>query len=171
MQPTYNRSVSLNRFNLLSLSAAAACTLFCFGIHATTCPTGYFLSDTTCAFCPPGYYCPGDNNQYVCPAQTFSAQGSEECKPCPQGYTSEPGSASCTPATSVRGGSTDYREHASGAAEHLSNRVRLFDLRGRCLHGDGNTSHAGCHAAVNQLSPGLEVHSGARPGRHLVAQW
>ena len=69
------------------------------GQSAPSCPPGqvwYSTQCNGCCICPAGYYCPGDNYQHICPANTYStalgATLTSTCLPCPTGTFSSPGS-------------------------------------------------------------------------------
>jgi trimeric autotransporter adhesin len=76
-----------------------------------SCPTGqcwYCSQCTGCCTCAAGYYCPGDDQQYPCPANYYSStQGTSSlatCKACPSGQVSLSGSTICSPSISVFAG-------------------------------------------------------------------
>ena len=69
------------------------------GQSAPSCLPGqvwYSTQCNGCCICPAGYYCPGDNYQHICPANTYStalgATLTSTCLPCPTGTFSSPGS-------------------------------------------------------------------------------
>ncbi|KAL2295828.1 hypothetical protein Nmel_017352 [Mimus melanotis] len=57
-------------------------------VQPLTCPRG--LTSFEDYPCPPGYWCPGKGDTFLCPAGTFriqpGAKSSEECDPCSPGY-------------------------------------------------------------------------------------
>ena len=69
------------------------------GQSAPSCLPGkvwYSSQCNGCCTCPAGYYCPGDNYQHICPANTYStvlgATSAATCLPCPSGTFSSIGS-------------------------------------------------------------------------------
>ena len=73
------------------------------GQSAPSCPPGqvwYSTQCNGCCKCSAGYYCPGDNYQHICPANTYSttlgAMLASTCLPCPSGTFSSPGSVVST---------------------------------------------------------------------------
>ena len=69
------------------------------GQSAPSCLPGqvwYSTQCNGCCICPAGYYCPGDNYQHICPANTYStalgATLASTCFPCPTGTFSSLGS-------------------------------------------------------------------------------
>lgn len=73
-------------------------------VDAISCPAGQYriVCEESCATCPPGYYCEGDQKEKIrCPAGTYrdSTGGisSGSCTACANGYYSFEGSVSCTP--------------------------------------------------------------------------
>ena len=67
------------------------------GQGSPSCPPGqvwYSSACSGCCSCPFGYYCPGDNYQHVCPANTYTSAAA--CISCPVGSTSNAGSSACS---------------------------------------------------------------------------
>ncbi|KJE98052.1 ephrin type-A receptor 4a [Capsaspora owczarzaki ATCC 30864] len=67
------------------------------GAARCTCDAGRYMVQDTCQACEPGFYCPGDNTRYACPANTYQASsGSSSCPACPDFSTSFANSVVCT---------------------------------------------------------------------------
>lgn len=68
---------------------------------STSCPPcqpGFFDNGGVCSLCPPGSFCPGDGNAYLCDAGSFSTDsGAVACSLCPPGrFSATQGATECT---------------------------------------------------------------------------
>jgi len=70
------------------------------------CQPGQYAYDGFCYDCYSGYYCPGDDYDYMCPVGTFCPAASVEPTMCPEGMTTEY-EASMDMSSCVEGSTTD----------------------------------------------------------------
>ena len=112
---------------------------------------------TTCADCPAGWYCPGDDEKYQCTGtRKYSTAGKSACLTCPVGRQANSTHTGCEPAT-INMGSTNV------VAQRVDD---LVALEATCLNGGtphsvnfvrGNGSASGSTSSFNNKCQGVTI--------------
>ncbi len=116
------------------------------GVLGCICNLGYRrTTDTTCALCPAGYYCPEQHIQRLCPAHSDSAAGSSsllDCQ-CVAGYHGVAGNCSACPANTFCEANSAVPAPCPGNSTTLGQATRTNVTACVCLAGFYSDEEAG----------------------------